>query len=190
LIGFFVNILPLRVDLSGDPTPPQMLQRVKTVALDGYEHQSLPFEYLLNALQLQRDNSQAPLVPIVVRHQNFPEVPVHSEWAEGLQMRPLPPSPDSTGIAKSELDMQFYGAGAELSVVVEYAADLFKPSTVERILLHHEQVLEQLVTHPELPLTRIAIMTATEQHRMLTEWNATERSLEESFDRLLEEIDP
>jgi non-ribosomal peptide synthetase component F len=94
------------------------------------------------------------------------------------------------GIAKSELDLQFYGEGPELSVVVEYAADLFEPSTIERLLQHHEQVLEQLVTSSELTLTRLPIMTPAEQYRMLTEWNATDRPLEESFDRLLEEIGP
>ena len=189
LIGFFVNILPLRISLSDDPTGAQLLERVKTVTLAADEHQRLPFEHLLNALQLQRDNSQAPLVPIMARHQNFPELPDQG-WGTDLLMQLLPPASNGSAVAKSEVDLQFYGEGSELGVEVEYAADLFEPATIERLLRHHEHVLGQMVATPDLTLARFSVMTPTEQHEMLTEWNSTDRSLEESFDRLLEEMDP
>ena len=83
LIGFFIGILPLRLDLAGDPTSIQLLQRVKAVALEGYGHQGLPFEHLLNAMRLQRHSGQTPLVPVMARHQNFSEAPVH-DWAGEL----------------------------------------------------------------------------------------------------------
>jgi len=173
LIGNFVNILPLRVDLTGDPTAAELVQRVKRVALDAYEHEQLPFERLLNALRLPRDGDTTPLVPVMARHQNYPESPAQS-WAGGLRMQPVPPTEDWSVASKSELDLQFYGTGPELGVVVEYAADLFQSGTIERLLQHHTRVLEQMVADSTAPVSRLAIMTSIEQSRMLVEWNATQ----------------
>src|SRR5579871_3923254 len=179
LIGFFVNILPLRMDLSGDPSGQEIVQRVKKVALEGYEHQALPFEHLLNALQLQRDNSQVPLAPITARHQNFPEVPVQN-WAGGLEAQEAHLS-GSYQTAKCELDFAFFGSGTNLDAVVEYAADLFKPATIERLLRHHEQVLGQLVAEPALPLSQFTVITPAERGFILEAWNATDRPYDESL---------
>jgi hypothetical protein len=105
LIGFFINILPLRVDLSGDPSGEELVRRVKEVSLEAYEHRALPFEDMLNVLALKRDSSTVPLVPVVLRHQNFPEAEVGG-LSGGVQVSGVSSGAQST--AKNELDLQFF----------------------------------------------------------------------------------
>lgn len=146
IIGFFVNILPIRVDLAGDPDAGEIIRRVKIAALEAYEHQALPFEHIVSSLQLERDRSQISIVPIVARHHNVPGFSQRS-WSGGAELQESITEAGTIAmdrVAKSELDLQFTGQGADLEVVVEYAADLFKASTIERMLQHHAQVLRQL----------------------------------------------
>jgi hypothetical protein len=89
LIGFFVNILPLRIDLSGNPSLATLLSRVRDTTLAGFEHQALPFEYLLNALNRPRESSQTPLVPVVMRHQNFLSGSAVRHWSESISASEL-----------------------------------------------------------------------------------------------------
>ncbi|MEY2393827.1 MAG: hypothetical protein QOF94_172, partial [Acidobacteriaceae bacterium] len=177
LIGFFINILPLRLDLSGDPTGLELLARVRGTALDGFEHQTLPFEHLLTALRLHRDTSQTALVPVMARHQNVPPASLEA-WRGGLEVHRLPAELQT---AKCELDFQFFGEGLELSVLVDYAADLFDRETIERLLLHHEQVLEELVASPDRRLSDYSVLSKAEHDLLLHEWTATDRYFDEGL---------
>ncbi|HVK93232.1 MAG TPA: amino acid adenylation domain-containing protein, partial [Noviherbaspirillum sp.] len=173
LIGFFINILPVRIDLSGDPNCMEMLQRVKSVALQAVEHQALPFEHLLNRLPLQRDHSRIPLVPVMLRHQNFPMAALDT-WADGVTVQALAGGEKTT---TSEIDLQFFGDGAGLSVTVEYAADLFSPATIERLLQHHQDILTSFIATPALSLSQLA-MSSPQERQLLAQCNRTERPLE------------
>ncbi len=177
LIGCFVNILPLRLDLSGDPTGSELLARVRGTTIDGFEHQALPFEHLLTALRLHRDTSQTALVPVMARHQNIPPAPLEA-WRGGLETHFLPVGLQT---AKCELDFQFFGEGLELTVMVEYAADLFDRGTVERLLRHHEQVLEELVAAPRRRLSTYSILSKAEQDLLLREWATTDSTVDEGL---------
>ncbi|MGH9527117.1 MAG: AMP-binding protein, partial [Terriglobales bacterium] len=163
----------------------EIVRRVKAVALQGFEHQLLPFEHLLNSLGLDRDNSRIALVPVMIRHQNFfqEEGKDRESAAQSHPERTAQEAADPGGnpwdssvpqIARSELDFQFFGEGGRLEAVVEYATDLFDAATVERMLEHQQSVLEELVAEPERKLSRFALLSEAEQRR-LAEWNATER---------------
>ena len=169
LIGYFVNIMPLRMNLTGDPTAAELVQRVRATALEAFEHQVMPFDQILSNLQLPRDDGHTPLVPVMVRYQNHRDSLVN-EWPGGLQARRLP---TSQGTAKCELDLEFFGKGPELGVLVEYATDLFEPTTIERLLQHQRRVLEQLVSQPALPLSRFSLLTPDES-RLQELWNTAQ----------------
>ena len=184
LVGYFVNIVPLRVDLAGDPTARELLERVKTTVLDGFEHQSMPFDQVLGALRLNRDDGHTPLVPVMVRYQNHREWDVDS-WSGGLRAQRLPLN---QGVAKCELDLEFFGKKAgELGVLVEYATELFERATVERILEQHLQVLEELVTAPQGRLSEIRL--TSEERRLFEQSSARqfaplpEQSIVELFEQ-------
>jgi natural product biosynthesis luciferase-like monooxygenase protein/amino acid adenylation domain-containing protein len=168
LIGFFINILPLRLNLAGDPTVQEMLERIRTAVLGAFEHQAMPFDQILSSLQLQRDYGQIPLVPVMVRFQNHRETSL-SDWPGGLEVRRVPVNQRT---AKCELDLEFFGKGRELGVVVEYAADLFEPATIERLLQHHRQVLEELVARPTRRLSEFTVL-GDDERGLLEQWGTT-----------------
>ena len=130
LIGFFINILALRVDLSGEPTGEQVLEQVRQLVLDGLAHQSLPFEHVQEALpELRPVSGESPL-PVMLRHQNYPETEIQ-RWAGGLQASALPAA--WTRPAKSDLDLQYYGDANDLRVTVEYDSSRFSLHRVETL---------------------------------------------------------
>src|SRR6185436_16047412 len=102
-------------------------------ALNGFEHQALPFEHLLNALPLARNDSHAPLASVIARHQNIPEALQTNAPALSAEELKVSTFNIDGQTAKCELDFMFIGKGAELQTEVEYAADLFKSQTIERL---------------------------------------------------------
>ncbi|NRN30924.1 non-ribosomal peptide synthetase, partial [Photorhabdus heterorhabditis] len=169
LIGFFVNILPLRLDLSGTPDGSAVLHRVRQTVLDAFAHQALPFEHLLNALKRERDTGQVPLVPVVARHQNFRGASMGAMGARVEYAVDAGPR-----VITSELDIQFRGDGEGLEVWVEYAADLFSEGTVRRLLGHHQQLLTQLVS-AEGPVAEYGLLTAGERAQF-RKWQTPSRA--------------
>src|SRR5437763_465999 len=112
LIGFFVNTLAMRTDLSGDPTFRELLRRVRETALGAYAHQDLPFEYLVEQLQPERNLSHSPLVQVVFVLQNTPE---RKAELPGLSLTPLKYGVET---AKFDLTLYFEELGAELQGTV------------------------------------------------------------------------
>jgi amino acid adenylation domain-containing protein len=166
MAGFFMNVLPLRVDMAGDPAGEEILRRVRDTSIEAMEHQELPFEHLLNALMIERDQSHVALVPVMARHQNWPtRAGIIGRKVAGMEVHPFRldvPDIEFPQMAKCELDFVLYGRGADLQVGVEYAADLFERSTIVRWTEHCEHVLRELIENPTLCLSRF---TLTEQER-------------------------
>jgi amino acid adenylation domain-containing protein len=151
LIGFFVNILALRVDLGRDPDVTGIMAGVRRTVLDALEHQELPFEHVLNALQTQRDSSQIPLIPVMVRHQNFraARTPPAGSAVEFSDVQ------FGERTTPSELDFQFAGDGDSLELTLEYAAPLFEESTIRRLIGLHQAVLEAMTARQSLRLSEL-----------------------------------
>jgi len=179
LIGFFVNSLVLRSDLSGNPTFRELLARVREVALGAYAHQDLPFEKLVEELQPTRDLSQNPLFQVVFALQNAPME--HLELP-GLALKPVKFDPGTT-----RFDLEFHlwertqglsglwqAQSDGLSGFVAYSTDLFDRATIIRMLGHFQMLLEGIVTNPETRLTDFSIMSAAERQQLLVEWNNTQ----------------
>jgi amino acid adenylation domain-containing protein len=171
LIGFFVNSIVLRTDLSGDPTFRQLLKRVRGVVLGALEHQDLPFEKLVEELQPERDLSRNPLFQVtfqLVSGQNgsaSPGLPT-----DELEMN-LPGVERGTSIF--DIAFSVLEATAGLSGYLEYNVDLFEASTIQRLVDHFQILLEGLAADPDSPISRRPLLTRAERHRLLSEWNQT-----------------
>jgi amino acid adenylation domain-containing protein/non-ribosomal peptide synthase protein (TIGR01720 family) len=175
LIGFFVNTLVLRGDLSGEraggPSFRELLGRVREVALAAYMHQDLPFEKLVQELAPERSLSHAPLFQVMFVLQNAP--------AESLEIRDLRLRPVS-GIetaAKFDLTLSLEEQHGGLYGSIGYASDLFDRTTIDRLILHYEQLLAVASAASERRVGELALLTPAEQSQLILEWNDTARSL-------------
>ncbi|MEM6401049.1 MAG: amino acid adenylation domain-containing protein, partial [Cyanobacteria bacterium P01_D01_bin.116] len=166
LIGFFVNTLTLRTDLSENPTFEELLNRVREVSLGAYAHQYLPFEQLVDNLQLQRSLSYTPLFQVMFVLQN---APMEALEVEGLHWQPLE---SNSNTAKFDLTLSMQETSSGLTGVLEYSLDLFKSETIERIAGHLETLLTAIVDDPEQEISDLSILTASET-QLLEDWNQT-----------------
>ena len=135
LIGFFVNTLALRVDLSGSPTVGELLVRIKALALECFAHQDVPFEQVVEALQPLRRLSHSPLFQVMLAWQNTPEEPLE---LPGLRLSPVA-TPRVT--AQFDLSLSVRESGEEIVGGIEYASALFEASTIERFLGYWRNLL-------------------------------------------------
>ncbi|HEY0606305.1 MAG TPA: amino acid adenylation domain-containing protein, partial [Herpetosiphonaceae bacterium] len=149
LIGFFVNTLVLRSDLAGDPTFQQLLGRVRSVVLDAFTHQDLPFAALVEALQPQRNLSLNPLFQVFFVLQTAPIEPLA---LPELEMTPLDLQ-GSTAMFDLLLSMEETEHG--LRGALEYNSDLFEPSTITRMIRRFGYLLEQIVQQPHAPISAL-----------------------------------
>ncbi len=154
LIGFFVNTLALRTDLSGDPTFRETVARLKTVTLGAYEHQDVPFERLVQELRLDREADRNPLFDVAFAHQNVPSEAID---LPGLVVAALPREAVAT-----RFDLEFYVTEVHdrLAGVLCYRADLFDPETVQAFAERYVTLLRAAVAKPEMRLSSLPLMDA------------------------------
>ncbi|MCP4659524.1 MAG: AMP-binding protein, partial [bacterium] len=181
LIGFFVNTLVLRTDLTPDPSFHDLLSQVRQVALDGYAHQNLPFERLVEELQPQRDLSTTPLFQVMFVLQNAPRETLD---LPGLTLSPV--ATQGAGTAKFELTLSLVESAAGIVGGIEYQTDLFDPTTIERFLARFERLLRGAVDNPEARLSELPWLTQAERHQLLAAWNDTASAGAELFPELFE----
>lgn len=161
LIGFFSNTLVLRVDLSANPSFHTLLARVRQSALAAYEHQDLPFEQLVEALQPERVLSRTPLFQVMCSLENTSEVMLKLHNVE-VAYKTLD---NQTALFDLSFDIQTTLDGVTGSF--EYNTDLFDASTIQRMAVHLNTLLENAIAHPDQPITTLPIMPAGEQRQTL-----------------------
>ncbi|MEA5621861.1 condensation domain-containing protein [Nostoc sp. UHCC 0251] len=154
LIGFFVNSLVLRTDLSGNPSFSELLRRTREVTLGAYTHQDLPFEKLVAELQLERDLNYNPLFQVWFAFQNIATPDIQKLT---LSLPDLTLSPFETNKQMSPFDLGFLvSEQAEgISGCFEYKTDLFELSTIVRMTEHLEMLLRCVVTQPDIQLNQL-----------------------------------
>lgn len=168
LIGYLVNMLVLRTDLSGNPSFRELLRRVRNKALEAYDHQELPFEKLVEALHPERSLSHSPLFQVLIANNNNALSTVE---AAGLTISSLEVAYKR---AKFDLSLFIWEDSGSLAGTVEYNVDLFERATIERLIGHWQTLLASIAADPELPLSQLALLSEAEQHQLLIEWNATQ----------------
>jgi amino acid adenylation domain-containing protein len=167
LIGYFLNTLVLRTNLSENPTFKEVLRRVREVALEAYAHQDLPFEKLVEELHPERNLSHNPLFQVMFILQSDP-TPTFD--LPGLRLR-LAEVDNET--AKFDLSLTLGYIGQGLACSLEYSTDLFEPATMNRMAEHFQKLLEGIVANPEQPISDLPLLTETERRQLLVEWNET-----------------
>jgi amino acid adenylation domain-containing protein len=174
LVGLFINSLPLRTDLSGDPTFLELLGRVRRTAINAYAHQGLPFERLVEELRPVRSLAHEPVFQVLFQLRNIP--PIQTQLGQ-LQAEPLDLDP---GVAHLDLTVDVAEVEGGLRCGFEYDAELFDRETVERMTGHYQRILEAIVEDPETRVSDLPLLTEPERHQLLVEWNDTARPYPEA----------
>ncbi len=169
LIGFFVNTLVMRTDVSGEPVFLDLLAQVKETALAAYAHQDIPFEYLVEALEPERNMSYSPLFQVMFVLQNIP--------SPDVQFPDLTISPVEIGfdITKFDLTLNLQETDEGLQGSIEYNTDLFDEATIERFIQHYERLLQGIVEDPARRVSEYRLLSDEELQQQLVEWNDTGR---------------
>jgi non-ribosomal peptide synthetase component F len=167
VFGLFVNTLVLRSDLSGNPNFGEVIRRVREVCLGAFAHQDLPFEKLVHELQQDRDQSRNPLFQVMFAFQNATKMVARPK---GLQVDPI----DIDG-CRSPFDLSLFLRERNGRYVgyFEYSTDLFDRDRIERMTGHFRILLQAIIANPVEPISSLPILTDSERHRIIVEWNAT-----------------
>ncbi|RKG66753.1 non-ribosomal peptide synthetase, partial [Corallococcus exercitus] len=167
LIGFFLNTLVLRTDLSGDPTFLELLGRVREAAMGAFDNQDVPFEKLVEELQPRRSLSYTPLFQVMLILQK----PQGRPQLGGLALEAI-----KSNAGRSMFDLTLSLVEVERGGLVghvEYSTDLFEEATIARLTQHLRTVLEAAIARPEASLASLPLMPEAEQRQVLLDFNRT-----------------
>lgn len=167
LIGFFVNNLVMKGDFSEQPAFREVVRRVQQTAMAAYAHQDLPFEKLVELLQVDRDLSRSPLFQVAFALQENPLDYQPADLELELLELHIPK-------AKFDLTLEIFKRKDELSGWFEYNPALFDEATIARLYGHFLILLDQALTNPAAPIARLNMLSLAEQLQ-LHKWNDTTR---------------
>ncbi|MEV0484443.1 amino acid adenylation domain-containing protein [Streptomyces sp. NPDC050508] len=165
LIGFFVNMLPLRADLSGDPTFRELLDRVAALTRDALSHAELPFDALVEAVRPRRDPSRSPVFQVVFAFQNAGS-PLTLPGLD-VDERLIDPGTSRFDLSWSVVT----AADGNVEVAVEFSTDLFDPETIGQFQSAYRELLAAVTRDPGCRASHAPLMSAEDRDEHLTRWN-------------------
>ncbi|CAJ7928355.1 non-ribosomal peptide synthase [Burkholderia pseudomallei] len=183
LIGFFVNTLALRLDLSSEPTVGELLKRTKAQVLSAQAHQDLPFDQVVERVKPPRSTAHPPLFQVMFVWQNMPAGEL---TIPGLTIRAVE-TPLQT--AQFELTLSLQEAGDDIVGHLNYASALFDESTVRRYVTYWRRLLEGMTAGAaDQTIVGLPLLDEAERKQVVYEWNATERDypIEQCIHQLFE----
>ncbi|WP_218045908.1 non-ribosomal peptide synthetase [[Mycobacterium] fortunisiensis] len=175
LIGFFINIVVLRNDLSQNPSLREVLRRSRDMALAAYKHQDLPFDRVVDAVSPVRSLSRNPLFGVVVHvREDLPTDQVIDTGAEGeTRFTALEPTFD---VAHADLSVNFFAESGDSSSAgyrgaVIYRTELYEADTARRLIGWLQRILEAFATDADQTLRDVAVVDAAERDRLVEDWS-------------------
>ena len=165
LIGFFVNSLPLGIEVDKNLKFTQLLQQIKLRSLGAYEHQDLPFEKLVQELKIERNLSHNPLFQVMFAVQNIPD---NTFSLEGLEVISIPVE---TKTAKFDLSLIVKETKENLKCIWEYKTDLFNLDTIERMTGHFQNLIVEIINNSQQKISLLSLLTPEEKQQLLQKQN-------------------
>ncbi len=189
VVGYFVNPLVLRADLSGNPSFTQFLSSVRRTVLDAFAHQDYPFALLVKQLQPERDVSRSPLfqVTFVLQQAQLLKEQGLAAFALGQAGAPLRLSEldlDTMAleqrVAQFDLSLIMAEVAGGLRASLEYNTDIFDESTITQIARQFQILIEGIVADPEQQVSSLPLLSDEDRRQLLVEWNDTARDYPQS----------
>ena len=186
LIGFFINMVAMRSDLSDNPTFREFVRRTREVALGAYAHQEMPFDRLVDELHVNRSSSHTPLFQVVfdLRTATQNHESEETTKSEGQTFGSDAP------IARFDLTLNVTETGECINGAIEYRTDLFDEATISRMLSHYQNLLQSICTNPDAHVDDLTLLSDAERQHQLFECNQTQYSdpaLDQSLHQLIEQ---
>ena len=177
LIGLFINNLVIRTDLAKQPNTHELIQSVRQTTLAAYEHQDVPFDLIVDALQLERSLSYAPLVQASFTLQNQSlEQHINTLLGHNAELVDI-----ELISAKYDLALTCYDNGQTIVAEFEYATDLFEQTSIERLSQHYLQLMVAMMDQPQQAVQQLPILGEIEVQQLLTDWNASRDQVYDTF---------
>jgi amino acid adenylation domain-containing protein/non-ribosomal peptide synthase protein (TIGR01720 family) len=169
LIGFFVNMLAIRSAVNGMTDSKTFLQQVRQTMLKAYEHQDLPFEKIVEALETERDMTRTPVFQVTFALN-------HASAAAELSLKGLDLQKETAGtvLSKFEIHLDVTEHPEGLSLELTWCSDLYAPASMERLLGHYTNLLQDMVQDLHTPVSKLAMLTSSEELQLLREFNDTQ----------------
>ncbi len=168
LVGFFVNSLVMRADVSDDPPFRELLRRTRDASLAAYDNQDLPFERLVEELDPERDPSRTPLFQVVFAMHLREQLEQH---AAGVTVATLAPE---VSVTRFDLELHLFEGPEGLEATFVYSTALFDGTTIARLAGHYRNLLHAVVAEPATRISALPMLAAAERRAELLDWNATE----------------
>jgi amino acid adenylation domain-containing protein len=174
VIGCFVNMLPIRARLEGDPTFLEILRRCRDTVLDALSHQQAPFDQIVSSLNVARDSSRSAVFQVSFAFDNLPDSAggrgPDGDSSAGLVLHDVELAGRSTHF---DLTLAASADDAGLTCSFIYRTDLFQAAAIRRLADRMGAMLRAVTAHPELPLSRIPVMPGPERQLVLEQWPGT-----------------
>ncbi|HYR11514.1 MAG TPA: amino acid adenylation domain-containing protein, partial [Longimicrobium sp.] len=176
VIGMIVNTVALRADLAGDPTVAELLERVRATTLQAYAHREVPFGEVVEALQPERRLSHLPIYQVAF---SFQDVPYPSLELPGARMSVT----EALSNESAKFDLQVISLPRasqraadddEVTMIWEYATDLFDDATIERMEGHYRALLAGMLANPDARVSTLPMLAEGERRTLLEEWSGRE----------------
>jgi amino acid adenylation domain-containing protein len=167
LLGFFLNTMVLRTDLTGDPTFSELLDRVRTTTVEALSNGDVPLDQVLREIHPQRDLSRNPLFRVLLSLE-----PSRAEIEPGWDFTPIDVE---TGTAKFDLCLVLDDRSDGLSGRMIFSTDLFDAATISTIVECWRTLLEAVVADPGVRISQVAILPEIERQKLLVEFNQTKK---------------
>jgi amino acid adenylation domain-containing protein len=187
MVGYFINPLALRLDVSGNPTFRELVSRARETTLDAFAHADVPYENVVREINPERDLSQTPVFQtMVVFHNPAWQTQRPKFEPKGIRCAEIS---HPKGWAKFDLLLGMSERTTGLNTTWEYSTELFKPSTVQRMTEHFRALAESAGASPDRRIAQLSMLSETERAKVLFSWNAHAEPLpqRETIKELFEE---
>ncbi|MEL6863344.1 MAG: amino acid adenylation domain-containing protein [Bacteroidota bacterium] len=181
LIGFFVNSVALRSDLSGNPAFDQVLQQIKAISLEAYKYQDTPFEQVVEQVIEQRDPSRSPLFQVLFSLQNLSD-DINLAQKTGLLLPELALAAEQdqtlglldAELSKYDLTLAIIESDGRLIANIEFCTALFKESSMRRLQNHYTELIKAIIKEPLQRIDQLSLVSQEEQEKLLVDFNDTD----------------
>ncbi|MBC7910680.1 MAG: amino acid adenylation domain-containing protein, partial [Pyrinomonadaceae bacterium] len=168
IVGYLLNLLILRTDLSGNPTFRELLKQEQEICIGAFAHQELPFGKLVQELKPKQDPSRNPIAQVAFLYLDFPET-TSMEFL-GLTARHID---IDNGASRFDITLSMTETSEGFTVCLEYITDLFSRDRMERMAKHLEVLLEAIIANPDARISQLPLLSREEERQLRDEWHDT-----------------